>query len=226
MSKRKIINIVITLIVGAIAWLIKHKFSSNDQDSITGADLTGAHFTEAKVVENDFTWLKQCSLVTSHKGNDGDSFKIKHEQGETEFRLYFVDAPESKFKSYRDGNDNGKRIDEQGAYFGMKDRNFTTSVGQQAKQFTVNLLTKNPFTIATVWENVYGPDRKYGFVIVDIEGKKHFLHELLIAKGLGRIHTKPHYLPQGRASYKQKDHLRSLETLAKKNKQGGWKREK
>lgn len=176
----------------------------------------------ARVTDSTFTSLKGSRLDTSHYGNDGDSFKVKHKDGVTEFRLYYVDTAESKYKEYRDGNNNGKRLDEQGAYFGGIDREKTAKVGSVAKAYVLKLLEKAPFTVATKWENVYGPDRKYCFVIVDFEGEKRYLHEILVAKGLARIHTKPSPLPDSTSSSRQRSHLKAMEAEAKAAGVGAW----
>lgn len=177
--------------------------------------------TSARVTNRKFEVLEGCKLK-EHRNNDGDSFHVLHGGKETEFRLYFVDTAESQYKSYRDGNNNGDRIREQGDYFGGLDREQTTALGTAAKKFALNLLDKRKFTVVTQWENVYGPDRKYCFVIVNWKGKDVWLHELLVAQGLVRIHTKPFTLPDNTSASRQRKKLKALEADAKKAKRGGW----
>ena len=125
---------------------------------------------------------------------DGDSFNVDCQQDgenpafEKEIRLYFVDAPEAKFKEYKDGKSNGKRLDEQAAYF-LLSRDEVTVVGVQARNFTQNFLSSGVgahqggyFAVTTVAERVYGdPERIYGFVWHHVEsGAKRFLHEELV----------------------------------------------
>ena len=68
-----------------------------------------------------------------------------------------MDAPESKFKTYRNGEDNGKRLDDQAAYFGGLTRGTTAKLGTEAKKFSKELLSRQPFVVVTKWENVYNP---------------------------------------------------------------------
>ena len=70
------------------------------------------------------------------------------------------------------------------------------------------LLSKNDFQVLTKWEDVYGPDRKYCLVVVPWEGKKVYLHELLVGSGLARIHTRGADLPGGRDYREQKAYSR------------------
>ena len=184
-------------------------------------DAAEAKLSMVRVTSSKFDVLEDCELI-HHRHNDGDSFHVKYGGKQTEFRLYFVDTPESKYKEYRDGNNNGKRIQEQGNYYGGLDRKSTTAVGTAAKKFVLDLLGKQSFRVVTQWENVYGPDRKYAFIIVKWEGKDVYLHELLIAKGLARIHTKPMTLPDNTSSSRQRNKLREIEKEAKKIKRGAW----
>lgn len=175
----------------------------------------------ARVTDSKFTVLRDARLVVRKYGNDGDSFLVKHAEGKTEFRLYFVDAPESWFnKKYPENS--GKRLKQQGDYFGGLSREHTIAVGQTAKKFVKNILVKKPFTVVTQWEDVYGPDRKYCFVIVDYQGEKRYLHEILVAKGLARIHTLPRALPDSTSSSRQRAHLRQMEKEAKAAGVGAW----
>src|SRR5690606_41234380 len=50
-----------------------------------------------------FERFEGCQLV-DHRQNDGDSFRVRLPNGRVEqFRLYFVDAPESDFRTYKGG---------------------------------------------------------------------------------------------------------------------------
>ena len=61
---------------------------------------------------------RNCNLVEA-RNNDGDSFIVRLPTGkQAEFRLYFVDTPESAFKSYRGGETNHARIRQQAAEMG------------------------------------------------------------------------------------------------------------
>lgn len=174
------------------------------------------------VVSDGYEVLDDCVLVKNRR-NDGDSFFVKHPKGETEFRLYYVDTPESKYKEYRNGENNGKRIQDQGKYFGGLDRETTTELGTKGKRFVADLLGKKPFRVITRWENVFTPERRYAFVVVEHGGKQVFLHELLIEKGYARIHTKPATMPNGGSIKLQLKRLKGLEKSTKKAGLGGWK---
>jgi len=173
------------------------------------------------VVSDDYEVLDSCVLVKNRR-NDGDSFFVKHLKGKTEFRLYYVDAPESKYKEYRNGESNGKRIQDQGKYFDGLDRETTTELGTKGKRFVAELLGNKPFRVITRWENVFTPERRYAFVVVAHRGKQVFLHELLVEKGYARIHTKPATMPNGGSIKLQLQRLKRLEKSAKEAGLGGW----
>ncbi len=178
-------------------------------------------FSRVGKVSGEWDDLGNCRLIKGGN-NDGDSFHIRHGGKETEFRLYFVDAPESAYRTYGGGENNGERLAEQGKYFGGLDRAETVEVGQAAKKFTLDLLGRQDFKIRTKWQNVYGPQRKYCFVIVKWEGREVYLHELLVANGLARIHTWGADLAQGRDWRSQKGYLKKWEAKVKKKGYGGW----
>jgi endonuclease YncB( thermonuclease family) len=69
-------------------------------------------FTKVKTSGAGLEHLKKCRLITG-RNSDGDSFHVKHEKGENQFRLYFVDAPESEYKEYGGGENNSERLNEQ-----------------------------------------------------------------------------------------------------------------
>ena len=98
----------------------------------------------------------------------------------------------------------------------------TTEVGVGAKLFVTKLLKARKFGIATTGEKVYRSHRKYAFVIVKWEGEERYLHELLVAHGLGRIHTKPMMLPDSTSAFHHKKRLKNLESYAKQNNHGAW----
>ena len=166
--------------------------------------------------------LENCKLITG-RNSDGDSFHVVHARGENEFRLYFVDTPESEYKEYGGSENNGKRIDDQGKYFGGLDREKTTQIGKDAKAFVLTLLKKEPFKVLTKWEDVVRPGREYCFVIVNWEGREVYLHELLVAQGLVRSQTtRGADLPGGRGWREQKAYLLKWEKEVKAAGIGAW----
>lgn len=245
MKKKKSLGSTILVILGAIlVWFLKQQGILDDNGSVKGlgsSESSSAHSVNGEELSlascsdvgftpvkrpggrpgGDWELLKECRLVTGRNG-DGDSFHVKHEKGETEFRLYFIDTPESQYKTYRGGESNGPRIAEQGAYFGGIGQDQTTAVGLAAKGMVKRILAENPFEILTKWEDVYGPDRKYCLAIVQWQGREVYLHELLVAQGLGRIHTRGAGLPSGRSYHEQKSFLQTLEARAREEKVGAW----
>jgi len=208
----------VLLVLCAIAWMQYQEAGHEEkQDKNTSSN----HQTSPNKPSGSFEFLDDCSWI-DHRHNDGDSFHIQTPQGEIEFRLYYVDAAESAAKTYRNGENNYKRLAQQGRAMGGLNQPQTTKMGQQAKAFTKKLLSKQKFRIATRWESVYGSARKYAFVLVLYEGQTRYLHEILVSKGLCRIHTKPMILPDGTTVKSQQSRLRKLEQQAKKQQLGAW----
>ncbi len=169
-----------------------------------------------------FQVFRKCTLV-ENRGNDGDSFTVNLPGGgEAILRLYFVDTPESAFKTYADGDDNHQRIAEQANYFGDISDDAVVEVGQEAKKFTLAQLAARPFDIFTRWDNPFNDGRYHAFIEVKPSGKSRLLHELLVEKGLVRIHTKGADLPDGTSAAKHKAYLKGLENAARKGKAGAW----
>lgn len=166
--------------------------------------------------------FRNCSLADD-RGNDGDSFRVKFPDGRTEIiRLYFVDAPESAFKAYGGGRNNHQRIARQAADLGGITPQQAVGIGKQAKSFALATLAKAPFTLHTEWDDPFGDRRYHAFVEVTHGGETRFLHELLVQKGLARIHTKGAPLPDGTPERKQENHLRDLQRTAKTKQAGAW----
>ena len=182
----------------------------------------GKLLTGVRVTSSRFEVIGDCELIDS-RGNDGDSFLIRTPSGDREeVRLYFVDAPESAAREYGNGDTNYKRIADQGKVLGGLNRDQTTQVGVEAKLFVKELLTGKKFRVATIRESVYRSRRIYAFVMVTYEGEERYLHELLVMRGLARIHTKPMTLPDNTSGSRQRDRLRKLEQFAKSKNYGAW----
>jgi endonuclease YncB( thermonuclease family) len=163
-----------------------------------------------------------CTLAPD-RGNDGDSFRVKLPDGRTEIiRLYFVDTPESAFKSYGGGENNHRRIDQQAADMGGITPQQAVEIGKKAKSFTLATLEKSHFTIHTGWDSPFNDKRYHAFIEVTVQGRPRFLHELLVEKGLARIHTKGAPLPDGTSERKHEDRLFKLQSIAKANESGAW----
>ena len=167
--------------------------------------------------------MERCKLV-GHRNNDGDSFHVKVPgRGGQEFRLYFVDAPESAYKEYRDGNTNAERLGDQGDYFGNLSQRETTDLGMRAKKRVTELLGGKSFTVYSKGEEVYEGPRLYSLVEVESGGKKRWLRGVLVEEGLARIYTKGERLPDGTSEGKEKGRLKGVERAARKRRVGGWR---
>ena len=114
------------------------------------------------------------------------------------------------------------RIGDQAADMGGITHQQSVEIGKKAKEFTLYHLGKNPFTLHTEWDSPFNDKRYHGFIKVSYNGKKRFLHELLVQKGHARIHTKGSQLPGGTSEGKQEDHLYDLQRTAKSAKAGAW----
>ena len=215
---------------GAHSSSVSDRLAPPDQDSGSKPAISGGlvkfvdrdlpdnllrELTLVKFKNREFDVLRNCTLI-DHRNNDGDSFHVKHSGEKTEFRLYYVDTPESRKHKH-----NGKRIQEQGEYFGGLSMQVTTEVGKIAKSFVKDLL-KKPFTVVTKWEDVYTPERKYCYVIVKWQGRDVYLHELLVLKGLVRIKTRGAALPDNTNYHNQKANILRMEAKVKAAKLGVW----
>lgn len=166
---------------------------------------------------------RNCTLADD-KTNDGDSFRVVLPDGRREiFRLYFVDTPESAFKSYRNGEDNHERIRDQAGYFNIAPQR-AVEIGQAGKHLTLGLLAKHSFTLYTEWDSPFRDQRYHAFIEVEENGKPRWLHELLVGRGLARLKTKPADLPDGTAATAHRKQLEALERSAKAAKAGAWHR--
>lgn len=166
---------------------------------------------------------RNCTLAEA-RNNDGDSFMVNLPHGKkAEFRLYFVDTPESAFKSYAGGDTNHPRIRQQAAEMGGITPEQAVEIGKEGKAFTLALLASKPFDIYTRWDSPYDDNRFHAFVKVEYDGKARWLEELLVERGLARIKTKPADLPDGTPASKQLQHLKDLERNAKRSAVGVWR---
>ena len=208
-GKKRWMVILVAIVAGFLKWKYPEFF-----------DEAGTGPGSVQIPEGtSYETYQNCSLV-NYRNNDGDSFMVKFPDGrETEMRLYYVDAPESKVKTYRGGDSNLERIQDQAKDLGGLSVEQTTEIGQAAKT-RVKQLLMSPFTVVTRHEKVYGSAREYGFIQPD--GGRDYLHEILVDEGLGRIHTSGAELPDGTSVKNQKKQLKRLEEKAKRERQGAW----
>ena len=161
-------------------------------------------------------------LLDPERHNDGDSFQIKLPDGRTEtFRLYFVDTPESEFKSYASGDTNHERIRQQAEYFGITPEQ-AVEIGKKGRKFTLDRLANRPFTLYTVWDSPYNDQRYHAFIEFPSNGGARSLDELLVEQGLCRIFTKGADTPDGTPMQQRKEKLRAIEKQARDRRVGAW----
>ncbi len=172
---------------------------------------------------HDWTLYQNVSLAPHHQ-NDGDSFRVAiTEDSEQEFRLYFVDTPESQFKRYHDGDTNGERLEKQAQYFGGIEIEECIAVGLAAKELMHELLCGQRFDVYTRYDEVFDSGRFFCHVRLSWKGSPRWMDEILVENGMARIVTQPAELPDGTSAEKHKRHLLRLEANAKKARLGGWK---
>jgi endonuclease YncB( thermonuclease family) len=215
------IRLVLLLVFAVLAWFFgqpkdaaqrererdREPADTSSSSSSTAATRTGAYET--------YTGCR----YEEHRQNDGDSFRVRMPDGRVEqFRLYYVDCPESDFRTYPGGADNYARIHEQALVFGISDQQ-AVEIGKRGKALTHKILTAGSFTLYTRWEDPFG-DQRYHAFIQPAGGP--FLDETLVREGLARIHTKPAVMPDGTPSKERQARLRALEQEAKKAKRGAW----
>lgn len=221
--------LAVALIIAAVAvWFFEQKNSATDSKN-PRSERSAPAGSKPPVSpgknerQGNYEVYRNCELATD-KNNDGDSFRVRLPDGRQEiFRLYFVDTPESAFKSYRGGDTNHQRINEQAQYFRTSPEQ-AVEIGKQGKHFTLDLLAGQPFTIFTNWDSPFNDQRYHAFIEVNSGGKKRWLHELLIEKGLARLKTKPADLPDGTKAADHRRKLDSLKLTAEKNRAGAWAR--
>ena len=222
-SKSTLTSVILVIVVAVVLFQKWKDLETPGRDGSIGAPEVSGVLEKLTPVKTGkpYDLLTKCRLIRG-RNSDGDSFHVKHEKGENEFRLYFVDAPETEYREYGGGENNGKRIDEQAREMGGLDRDGITKIGKEAKAFTLELLEKGGFKVMTKWEDVVRPGREYCFVIVNWEGRECYLHELLLAHGLARVHTWGADLPGGRGWKKQRSYLEKWEKEVAANKLGAW----
>ncbi len=218
---KRMVRVVIVLAgVAFVAWASKEVFQeqarSGQEQARSGQRQERSG--QARSGQRAFTRLDGVQL-REHRHNDGDSFHVIHQGRDYEFRLYFVDTPESRYKTYRGGRNNGKRLDDQARYFGLS-RDQVVKVGAHASTVTAAILSRGPFTIFTHFEPVFDSERFYAFVKPAKQNQ--WLFQTLIDQGLARIHTKGTKTPNGVSWQDTRRELKNREERAKQKKVGGW----
>lgn len=163
-----------------------------------------------------WTTYEKCELVEDAY-YDGDSFNVKAPTGYTYvFRLYGVDCPETDSRI-------AERIREQQKEFGVPPAELM-KWGEKAKRFTRAFL-RRPFTVHTQKEKALGASKKsrYYCVVVGADGER--LDEALAKAGLARAYGRGAEWPERMTRERFIRKLHSLESEAKRDKEGIWGRE-
>jgi endonuclease YncB( thermonuclease family) len=203
--------VVVLFIVALVLWLKDHK---RDVVAVVGGE------EKAAQIDGRYERFDGCRLVDDRR-NDGDSFKVKLPDGRVEeLRLYFVDAPESAFKSYGGGRSNRERIEDQGRDLNVSPER-AVEIGVAAKKLVHDRLGGESFTVFTEWDDPFGDKRYHAFVEMPGGG---WLHEALVEEGFVRIHTKGGDVPGGLRRNGQENRLREMEGDARKSGRGVWGR--
>jgi DNA uptake protein ComE-like DNA-binding protein len=157
--------------------------------------------------------LDGCRLVDSPI-NDGDSFKVRHQDDTFIVRLYFVDCLETH-DTYMD------RVRDQARYFSISETEVITA-GKQATAYTKQFL-KDEFTVITQSLDARGGKEPRVFGLVSKDGT--FLSMDLVNQGLARIYGMPTRAiwPGGLSAPAYLSRLKQLERRAQQDRIGIWK---
>ncbi len=153
--------------------------------------------------------------LEENPGNDGDSFRVRHGEEVTVYRLYFVDTCEKSTRF-------AKRLDYQAEYFAGLSRDEVVALGEEARATTLSWLRDEPFEIHTRNESVMGSERRHAMVRFP-EARatdREWLSQRLIAAGLARIYTRGTRLAEGPSEKQFEARLRELEARARENREG------
>ena len=200
---------IIVLLVAALALMAVERWKPGLLRSSRPSSSAG----QTTLSTSGFERIEGCQWV-DHRQNDGDSFRLRLPDGRTEqFRLYFVDCPESAFKEYGRGENNHDRIRQQARDMGVTPDE-VVEIGRRAKSEVHRLLAGKSITLHTLWDDPFGDRRFHAFIELPGGG---WLHEKLVRDRLARVHTKGTSLPDGTPETTHLAHLEALERQARKN---------
>ena len=157
--------------------------------------------------------LDGCRLVDSPI-NDGDSFKVRHQDDTFIVRLYFVDCLET-YDTYMD------RVRDQARYFSISETAVITA-GKQATAYSKQFL-KGEFTVITQRLDARGGKEPRVFGLVSKDGTH--LSMDLVSQGLARIYGMPTrgIWPGGLSATTYLTRLKQQERRAQRDMIGIWK---
>lgn len=214
------VRLLLLLVFALLAWFFgpPKQAQKRERDKDRGTSTSSSPASSTAPRTGAYETYSSCRYE-EHRQNDGDSFRVRLPDGRIEqFRLYYVDCPESDFRTYKGGADNHQRIHEQALAFGITDQQ-AVEIGKRAKARAHELLAAGGFTLYTRWDDPFGDQRYHAFILPP---GGPFLDETLVREGLVRIHTKPAEMPDGTPSKQRQAQLRELEREAKKAGRGAW----
>lgn len=172
-----------------------------------------APFADAATSSKKWEQLTDCRFIPWEHA-DGDSFRARCGAREYVFRLYYVDAPETRFS-------NPERVREQRDYFGISLDDVLTAGNSASAR--LRYLLRGSFTVWTRWAGAAGrsTEPRYYALVETVEGN---VAEILLREGLAR--TKGVFVnhPSGERSKSYVVRLRTFEADAKKQRKGAWMR--
>lgn len=173
--------------------------------------LTAVSWGESKA-SSAWEVLDGCRLVSAPV-NDGDSFKVKHDDKTFIVRLYFVDCPETH-ETYMD------RVRDQARYFSIPEAD-VMAAGKVASAFSKKFML-GEFTVITQWADARGGKEPRVFALIRKDGK--LLSSELIRNGLARIYGMPTKgsWPDGASPRFYLSQLKQYERAAQRSMTGIW----
>ncbi len=156
--------------------------------------------------------LEGCRLVSAPI-NDGDSFKVQHQDLTFIARLYFVDCPETH-GTYM------ARVRDQARYFSIPEA-VVMAAGKQSAAFTEKFL-RGEFTVITQWADARGGKEQRFFALV--RKNDQMLSSELIRNGFARIYGMPTKgsWPDGISPRSYLSQLKQYERAAQSSMTGIW----
>ncbi len=156
--------------------------------------------------------LEGCRLVSAPI-NDGDSFKVQHQDLTFIARLYFVDCPETH-GAYM------ARVRDQARYFSIPEA-VVMAAGKQSAAFTEKFL-RGEFTVITQWADARGGKEQRFFALV--RKNDQMLSSELIRNGFARIYGMPTKgsWPDGISPRSYLSQLKQYERAAQSSMTGIW----
>ncbi len=173
------ITSVLVLIVVLGGMLLREHRSETPKRSTVAPALPPEEEAKAVVTKFEVIPSPRARLVES-ANNEADTLRIEVGQEQHVFVLYFVDALEATMT-------HPQRVAEQGRYFGNASDGTVVEAGIAAAAYVTNLLKARPFQVMTRWERVSNTTRYYALIVVDMDGKKVYLADLLMQKGYARL---------------------------------------